>query len=197
MSLGSTTTRDRRIRVTPSSDASTRSRAHRGGCRPASPRELRAVGVQPQLRPGCRHQLEPEQPVIGVRSFGSEPALVARHSARVGRRARGRRGRHLGEALSRATATPPRTRTSRCRSSTCRSRPARRASSCRSSRRSRPGASAIMTSHILLPQLDPRSRRPSRRRFLQELLRDELGFDGVIVSDALDMVGASGRDRHS
>jgi beta-N-acetylhexosaminidase len=49
-----------------------------------------------------------------------------------------------------------------------------------------------MTSHILLPQLDADNPATFSSRILQQLLREELGFDGVIVSDALDMVGASG-----
>jgi len=49
-----------------------------------------------------------------------------------------------------------------------------------------------MTSHILLPQLDAENPATFSPRILQQLLREELGFEGVIVSDALDMVGASG-----
>jgi beta-N-acetylhexosaminidase len=48
-----------------------------------------------------------------------------------------------------------------------------------------------MTSHILLPQLDPDRPATMSRDILIGLLRDELGFTGVIVSDALDMAGAS------
>ena len=54
------------------------------------------------------------------------------------------------------------------------------------------GARTIMTSHILLPQLDPEHPATLSPRILHGLLRGELGFDGVIVSDALDMKGASG-----
>jgi beta-N-acetylhexosaminidase len=54
------------------------------------------------------------------------------------------------------------------------------------------GTRAVMTSHILLPQLDAEHPATFSSRILQQLLREELGFDGVIVSDALDMVGASG-----
>ena len=36
------------------------------------------------------------------------------------------------------------------------------------------------------------TRRPSARTIIEGLLRGELGFDGVVVSDALDMKGASG-----
>ena len=48
-----------------------------------------------------------------------------------------------------------------------------------------------MSSHILLPQVDAERPATLSRAILQGLLRDELGFDGVIVSDALDMAGAS------
>jgi beta-N-acetylhexosaminidase len=53
------------------------------------------------------------------------------------------------------------------------------------------GTKTIMSSHILLPQLDADRPATLSRAILQGLLRDELGFDGVIVSDALDMAGAS------
>lgn len=54
------------------------------------------------------------------------------------------------------------------------------------------GARTVMTSHILLPQLDETGPATFSRVILQDLLRGELGFTGVIVSDALDMAGASG-----
>ena len=48
-----------------------------------------------------------------------------------------------------------------------------------------------MTSHILLPQIDAENPATMSRDILIGLLREELGFSGVIVSDALDMAGAS------
>ncbi|MCU1472689.1 glycoside hydrolase family 3 N-terminal domain-containing protein, partial [Amnibacterium sp.] len=54
------------------------------------------------------------------------------------------------------------------------------------------GVATIMTSHIVLPALDPASPATMSRAILTELLRGRLGFEGVIVSDALDMAGASG-----
>jgi beta-N-acetylhexosaminidase len=54
------------------------------------------------------------------------------------------------------------------------------------------GTKTIMSSHIMLPQLDSERPATHSRAILRGLLRDDLGFDGVIVSDALDMVGASG-----
>ncbi|MEN1679292.1 MAG: glycoside hydrolase family 3 N-terminal domain-containing protein [Planctomycetota bacterium] len=53
------------------------------------------------------------------------------------------------------------------------------------------GAAAIMTAHIVCPALDP-SRKPATfsAPMLRGLLREELGFDGVICSDSLLMEGA-------
>jgi beta-N-acetylhexosaminidase len=53
------------------------------------------------------------------------------------------------------------------------------------------GAVAVMTSHILLPQVDPDAPATFSRAVSTGLLRDELGFRGVLVTDALDMAGAS------
>ena len=50
----------------------------------------------------------------------------------------------------------------------------------------------VMTSHILVPQVDRNNPATMSRIVLQDLLRGELGFSGVVVSDALDMAGASG-----
>src|SRR5439155_201981 len=53
------------------------------------------------------------------------------------------------------------------------------------------GGAAVMTSHIVLSQLDPGVPATMSRRILTGLLREELGFEGVVVTDALDMAGAS------
>ena len=52
------------------------------------------------------------------------------------------------------------------------------------------GSVAVMTSHIVLPILDPSLPATLSPRVLG-LLREELGYDGVIVSDALDMAGVA------
>ncbi|MBX6748094.1 MAG: hypothetical protein IRY85_00230 [Micromonosporaceae bacterium] len=54
------------------------------------------------------------------------------------------------------------------------------------------GARTVMTSHIVVRPVDPTGPATFSAPVLQGLLRDELGFSGVIVSDALDMRGASG-----
>ena len=54
------------------------------------------------------------------------------------------------------------------------------------------GTRTIMTSHLLLPRLDAEQPATLSPRIVHGLLRGELGFEGVIVTDALDMQGASG-----
>ncbi|NLO90630.1 MAG: hypothetical protein GX410_01380, partial [Elusimicrobia bacterium] len=55
------------------------------------------------------------------------------------------------------------------------------------------GVDAIMTAHVLYKNLDPDNPATFSRRILTDLLRNELGFNGIIFSDSLDMKGASGK----
>jgi beta-N-acetylhexosaminidase len=50
----------------------------------------------------------------------------------------------------------------------------------------------LMTGHIMLPNIDASAPVTLSQRFNQELLRDQLGFDGVIVSDDIGMHAVSG-----
>jgi beta-N-acetylhexosaminidase len=58
------------------------------------------------------------------------------------------------------------------------------------------GVDAIMTAHIVMPHLDP-SGDPATlsRKIITGLLREKLGFDGVVTTDALNMAGV--RKRYS
>ena len=53
------------------------------------------------------------------------------------------------------------------------------------------GIAAIMTGHLLVPSLDDRHPATLSRRIVQGLLRDELGFDGLVFTDDLDMKAIS------
>ncbi len=48
-----------------------------------------------------------------------------------------------------------------------------------------------MSSHLMVPALDAANPATFSRPILRELLRGSMGFGGVVVSDALDMAGAS------
>jgi beta-N-acetylhexosaminidase len=53
------------------------------------------------------------------------------------------------------------------------------------------GVPMIMTSHLLVPQVDPDAPVTMSRRFVHDLLREDLGFKGVIVSDDIGMQAVS------
>ncbi len=55
------------------------------------------------------------------------------------------------------------------------------------------GAASIMTAHILLPALDDRHPATLSKAVITGLLRQELGFDGVIVTDDLEMAAVAQR----
>ena len=52
---------------------------------------------------------------------------------------------------------------------------------------------SIMTAHILIPALDTDRPATLSRRIVDELLKQELGYDGLVLSDDLDMKAISGR----
>ena len=152
---------------------------------------LRRVGCTLDFAPDVDVNSHPDNPVIGVRSFGADAARVARHgaawtrglqSAGVAACAKHFPG-HGDTALDSHLALPVVDRS--IEELRERELPPFRAAIAA-------GTGAIMTSHIVLPQVDPGVPATFSTRILQSLLREELGFDGVIVTDALDMKGASG-----
>jgi len=49
----------------------------------------------------------------------------------------------------------------------------------------------IMTAHILFPQIDPHFPATLSQKILNDILRKELGYNGIIISDDLDMKAVS------
>ncbi|MEO6117244.1 MAG: beta-N-acetylhexosaminidase, partial [Pseudolysinimonas sp.] len=153
-------------------------------------RQLRAVGVTLNFAPDADINSSDDNPVIGTRSFGADPALVARHTAAWvdGLQSTGvaASAKHFPGHGDTATDSHLALPVVDLPLSVLRERELVPFAAAIEA-----GTATIMTSHILLPQLDevPATFSP---RILGELLRGELGFTGVIVSDALDMRGASG-----
>ena len=156
--------------------------------------ELAAMGVNQNYAPVCDVNVNPANPVIGVRSFGADPAAVAALAA-----AQVRGYQEAGVATSAKhfpghgdtvtdshVALPVITHTleewQRVDAPPFRAVIAA-------------GVDSIMTAHILVPQLDG-SGDPATlsRPVLTGLLRERLGYDGVVVTDALGMRGV--RERH-
>jgi beta-N-acetylhexosaminidase len=153
--------------------------------------DLRKAGCTLTFAPDTDVNSNSDNPVIGVRSFGSDPTLVGQHAAAWlrGVQSTGVAASpkhfpgHGDTALDSHLALPivdvP--------LATLHERelvPFRTAIAA--------GAKTIMTSHILLPQVDAENPATLSRTILDGMLRTDLGFRGVIVSDALDMKGASG-----
>lgn len=154
-------------------------------------RDILATGFDLALGPVADVNSDPRNPVIGTRSFAADPALAARHVAAWVE------GLQCTGAVACAKHFPGHGDTSQDSHlelptvdvplNVLEERelvPFRAAVEA--------GVGAVMTSHILLPQIDPSGPATFSRLVLQRLLREELGFDGLIVSDALDMRGASG-----
>jgi len=153
--------------------------------------ELRAVGVNVNFAPDADINSNPDNPVIGVRSFGDDTETVSAHTAAwvVAHEAEGvavsakhfpghgdtAQDSHLSLPIVDLPLEQLRARELRPFLAAIQA-----------------GASTIMSSHVLLPQLDPDQPATFSPDILDDVLRGELGFEGVIVSDALDMVGASG-----
>jgi beta-N-acetylhexosaminidase len=146
---------------------------------------LAGYGINLDLAPVADTDLNAASPVIGVRSFGSEPGLVAAHTAafvaglqenRVGACAKhfpghGRAGVDSHVALPLVPVSLAQLRSTDLL-------PFRAAIAA--------GVRAVMTAHVLYPAIDDVPATISRR-LLTGVLRQELGFDGVIITDALDM----------
>ncbi|MFK4730806.1 glycoside hydrolase family 3 N-terminal domain-containing protein [Agromyces mediolanus] len=152
---------------------------------------LAATGCTLTFAPDADANSDPDNPVIGVRSFGSDPELVARHTAAWVRGIQSTgvaaSAKHFPGHGDTATDSHLALPVVDVDLETLRTRelvPFRAAVAA--------GTATIMTSHILLPQLDAENPATLSPHILHRLLRGELGFEGVIVTDALDMQGASG-----
>jgi beta-N-acetylhexosaminidase len=151
--------------------------------------ELSAVGVDLNTAPVVDVNSNPSNPVIGVRSFGAEASLVARHarayiaglqSAGVAACVKHFPG-HGDTSLDSHRELP----TVHAPLEVLRGRELVPFAAAVAA-----GSLAVMTSHVLLPAIDPRL-PATLSPAVVAMLREDLGFDGLLVSDALDMKGAS------
>ena len=152
--------------------------------------DLASVGVTLDLAPVADINTNPDNPVIGTRSFGADHERVAAHvaawveglrEAGVGACAKHFPG-HGDTALDSHLALP--TVDTDLDNLLARELAPFAAAVAA-------GSDAVMTSHLLVRAVDPDTPATLSRPVLG-LLRDHLGFHGVVVTDALDMVGVSG-----
>ncbi|MFH9813861.1 glycoside hydrolase family 3 protein [Streptomyces sp. NPDC017230] len=151
--------------------------------------ELAALGIHQNFAPVADVNVNPANPIINVRSFGADARAVGRmvaaqvtgyQQAGVVACAKHFPG-HGDTAQDSHTGLPVITHT-REEWDRIDAPPFKAAIAA--------GVDSIMTAHLQVPALDP-SNEPATLSptILQGVLRDELGFDGVIVTDALNMAG--------
>lgn len=150
-------------------------------------RDLAAAGVTIDFAPSADVNSNPDNPVIGLRAFGADSALVSRHtrafvrglqSAGVAACAKHFPGHGdtsvdshhgipvVGGSIDQALA------------------PFAAAVD--------EGVRAVMTGHLLVPSHDPNAPATLSHKVLTGLLREELGFDGMIITDGIEMAAVSG-----
>ncbi|WP_051232971.1 glycoside hydrolase family 3 protein [Acidipropionibacterium thoenii] len=152
--------------------------------------ELAAVGINLDFAPDADVNVNPANPVIGVRSFGSDPARVARFVASQVDGYQRDAGitacvkhfpGHGDTATDSHTGLPSIAHTGQQWEQT--DLPPFRAAI-------DAGVDMVMSAHIRFPALEP-SGEPATlsHRILTGLLRERLGFPGVIITDSLEMAG--------
>jgi len=155
--------------------------------------EARACGINMVAAPVLDVNVNPANPIINTRAFGSDPALVARlgvafvkglqdDSLDLGRvRAIGKHFPGHGDTvndshLQLAVVDQPRERLEAVELPPFRAAIAA-------------GVATLMTAHVAYPALDPTPGAPATlsRPIMTDVLRDELGFQGAVVTDCMNM----------
>ncbi len=153
--------------------------------------EARAVGIHWTNSPVADVNSNPHNPIINTRSFGESPAEVARM---VEAYVRGVQDQHViatlkhfpghGDTEEDTHMKLPMLPFDRARLDSVEFVPFKAGIEA--------GAKAVMTAHIALPAIDP-LKRPSTLSpiIITELLRGNLGFDGIVITDGMTMQGVT------
>jgi beta-N-acetylhexosaminidase len=156
-------------------------------------REARAAGIHWLLAPVADLATTAANPVVNVRSFGADPALAARFVDAFVRGAEGAgvlaTAKHFpghGETTTDSHHGLPVLALDRARLDSMELVPFRAALAAR--------ASAVMPGHLALPAITGDAALPASlsHAMVTRLLRRELGFNGLVVTDALDMAALAG-----
>ncbi|WP_255949692.1 glycoside hydrolase family 3 protein [Streptomyces odontomachi] len=151
--------------------------------------ELRAIGIRQDYAPDADVNVNPANPVIGVRSFGADPEAVARMvAAQVkGYQSAGiaSTSKHFpghGDTATDSHYGFPIIQHTRAQWDELDAPPFRAAVAA--------GIDSIMTAHIMVPALDDSGDAATLSQpILTGILRGELGYDGVVITDSLGMAG--------
>jgi len=152
--------------------------------------EARSVGINWAFGPVCDLDLEPRNPIVQTRSFGTDPVRVGEQAA-VWVRALQEHGvqgcaKHYpghGRTTQDSHATLPRVEASAANLQQVDGMPFEYAI--------RAGVGSVMSAFVAYPQWDPSGRAASFSNEILGYLRSTLNFSGLVVTDALIMAGAS------
>lgn len=149
-------------------------------------KQLAAIGVTQMYSPVCDVNINPKNPEIGIRSFSDDPETCARHAVALlkgfqdgGIAATAKHFPGRGDSTTDAHDVLDVIRADKERMREVELVPFKAAIDA--------GVKAIMTGHSVYPAYDDKFPATLSERLLTGLLREELGFDGVIVSDAIGM----------
>ena len=151
-------------------------------------REARAIGVQWNWFPVADVNSNPANPIINTRSFGEDPEAVGRMISAYIEGARGAglltTVKHFpghGDTDTDSHLTLARVTASMDRLNSLELVPFKAAIAA--------GVDSVMTGHITVPAVDPDPNKPASvsTKVITGLLKQQLGFRGIVVTDALDM----------
>jgi beta-glucosidase len=155
-------------------------------------REARQLGLNWVLGPVCDVNNNPANPVINVRAWGEDPSTAGALAAAFSRGAQSQGvlccAKHFpghGDTACDSHLELPLLAHDRARLEAIELPPFRAAIAA--------GVASVMTAHLLLPALDPLRPATLSAAVLRDLLRRDLGFDGLVVTDALVMEAIAGR----
>lgn len=156
-------------------------------------RQCREIGVHINFAPVADVDNNPKNPVINTRSFGSNPQRVARL---VSAYAKGLEDggviavcKHFpghGDTETDSHKALPRLDFDRARLDSIELVPFKRAITS--------GVNGVMVGHLLIPALDSQKPASLSHKLVSDILKNELGFKGLVFTDALAMQGVSGND---
>ncbi|PWK15627.1 glycoside hydrolase family 3 protein [Tumebacillus permanentifrigoris] len=153
----------------------------------ATGRELRALGFNFNLAPVLDVNNNPHNPVIGVRAYGQDPQRVGEYGVEAicGLQAAGLAacGKHFpghGDTSLDSHLTLPLIPHDRARLDAVELPPFMKAITA--------GVDALMIAHVVFPEFEPDATPATlSHRVITELLREELGYRGVITTDCMEM----------
>jgi len=149
--------------------------------------ELAESGIDLNLAPVADINSNPQNPIIGARSFGSDANSVARHTAAW---IDGMQSSGVAACAKHFPGHGDTSTDSHLEMPVVNEDPHVRALAPFAAAIAH-GVQAVMSAHIVVPGIDSEPATASRR-VMQGLLRDELGFEGLAITDGLEMRGFSG-----